>query len=81
MDRKSLHSGGRHLPGIGKPTNPEYLLKPNELLEAFAPHLAAIAFEHGLVREPRLKFVQRLAACGQAHPWVEKAPFPLAAGH
>lgn len=64
----------------GKPRNPDFLLAPNELLEAFSAHLVVIAFEHGLVREPRMKLVQRLAACGRAHPWVEKAPLSLSLG-
>ncbi len=64
----------------GKPKNPDYLLEPNELLEAFAPHLAVIAFEHGLAERPHPRLVQRLAACGLKHPWVEEAPFPVSLG-
>lgn len=49
----------------GRPSNPEYLLRPGELLEAFAG-LRVLAFEQGCVREPRPARVQRLCAVQQA---------------
>lgn len=45
----------------GRPSNPEYLLRPGELLEAFAS-LRVVAFEQGRVHEPKRAVVQRLCA-------------------
>lgn len=50
---------------FGRPSNPEYLLRPGELLEAFAS-LRVLAFEQGCVREPKPARVQRLCAVQQA---------------
>lgn len=47
---------------FGKPANPDYLLRPNELLEAFLPELAVVAFEQGEIAAPRPAMVQRLCA-------------------
>jgi len=47
---------------FGKPSNPDFLLRPNELLEAFAPLLTVAAFEQGICHAPRLAAIQRLAA-------------------
>jgi len=46
---------------FGQPRNPDFLLCPGELLEAFAA-LAVIAFEQGEVTRPRPAVVQRIAA-------------------
>jgi SAM-dependent methyltransferase len=46
----------------GKPSNPDYLLRPGELLDVFGALLETIAFEQGLVTEPDAKVVQRLCA-------------------
>ncbi|MGH7014926.1 MAG: class I SAM-dependent methyltransferase [Stellaceae bacterium] len=46
---------------FGKPSNPDFLLRPNELIEAFAPRLTVLAFEQGIVRRPRPAAIQRLA--------------------
>jgi SAM-dependent methyltransferase len=59
---------------FGRPRNPDFLLRPGELLEAFAM-LTAIAFEQGEVAVPRPAVVQRIAAV--AGPLV---PLPEAAG-
>jgi len=45
---------------IGKPSNPDFLLRPNELLTAFKS-LHIVAFEDGFL-DPPPRFVQRLAA-------------------
>jgi SAM-dependent methyltransferase len=45
----------------GKPSNPDFLLRPGELLSAFAP-LTPIAFEQGTVEAPKPAVVQRLCA-------------------
>ncbi len=45
----------------GKPSNPRFLLRPGELLEAFAG-LTVAGFEQGLVERPKPALVQRLCA-------------------
>lgn len=47
---------------FGKPSNPDFLLKPNELFAAFALRLTVVAFEQGIADAPRPAAVQRLAA-------------------
>ncbi len=61
---------------FGRPKNPEFLLRPGELLEAFAPRLKVIAFEHVRLSEPD-RLVQRIAAAGEAHRWPAVEPPPL----
>jgi SAM-dependent methyltransferase len=46
---------------FGRPRNPDFLLRPGELLEAFAG-LTVIAFEQGEVARPRPAMIQRIAA-------------------
>jgi SAM-dependent methyltransferase len=46
---------------FGRPSNPDYLLRPGELLEAFGA-LQVVAFEQGLVRAPRPARLQRICA-------------------
>jgi hypothetical protein len=46
---------------FGKPSNPAFLLRPGELLEAFAG-LTVVAFEQGVVERPKPAAVQRLCA-------------------
>ena len=46
---------------FGRPRNPDFLLRPRELLNAFSG-LRIIAFEDGFVAEPFPAVVQRLAA-------------------
>jgi len=45
----------------GRPSNPAFLLKPGELLEAFRG-LTPVAFEQGVVERPKPAVVQRLCA-------------------
>jgi len=45
---------------FGRPTNPDFLLCPDELLEAFAPSLEVVAFEQGEVGEPACAVMQRI---------------------
>ncbi len=47
---------------IGRPSNPEFLLRPGELLDAARPALRVIAYEDGYVERPQPAFVQRIAA-------------------
>lgn len=46
---------------FGRPRNPDFLLRPGELLEAFTV-LTVVAFEQGEVSIPRQAVMQRLAA-------------------
>lgn len=46
---------------FGRPSNPDFLLRPGELLAAFAG-LTVLAFEQGEVAEPRPAVIQRIAA-------------------
>jgi len=46
---------------FGRPKNPDFLLRPGELLSAFAA-LTIVAFEQGLVTAPRPAVIQRIAA-------------------
>lgn len=46
----------------GRPTRPDFLLRPGELLDVFVPPLTAVAFEQGLLAHPRPRVVQRLVA-------------------
>jgi SAM-dependent methyltransferase len=56
----------------GRPSNPDFLLRPGELLEAFAP-LAVAGFEQGRVERPKTAVVQRLCAL-RAPPETVKIP-------
>jgi SAM-dependent methyltransferase len=47
---------------FGKPSNPAFLLRPNELLDVARQRLTVIAFEQGEVSHPRPAVVQRLCA-------------------
>jgi SAM-dependent methyltransferase len=47
---------------FGKPSNPDFLLGPGELLAAFGSALTVVAFEQGIVDEPRPAALQRIAA-------------------
>jgi SAM-dependent methyltransferase len=46
---------------FGRPRNPDFLLRPGELLDAFAA-LTVVAFEQGEVSLPRPAVIQRIAA-------------------
>jgi len=46
---------------FGKPSNPDFLLRPGELLDAFKD-LTVKAFEEGPVRNPKPAMIQRLCA-------------------
>jgi SAM-dependent methyltransferase len=47
---------------FGPPRNPAFLLEPGELLDFAAGRLQVVAYEHGVVAEPRPAAIQRLAA-------------------
>jgi len=45
----------------GRPTNPDFLLEPGELLRRVEP-LSVIAFEQGLISTPKRSLIQRVCA-------------------
>lgn len=47
---------------LGKPSNPNFLLQPGELLDRVRARLTVIAFEQGRVDDPSPAFVQRICA-------------------
>lgn len=51
---------------VGKPSRPDFLLQPAELLRVFSP-LNIIAFEQGFLADPP-RFVQRLTASRPGEP-------------
>jgi SAM-dependent methyltransferase len=57
---------------FGKPSNPDFLLRPGELLAVASQGvLRVIAFEDGYTGEPRPAMVQRLCAAGPAYASVD----------
>jgi SAM-dependent methyltransferase len=66
----SLESGGilvyetfaRGHERFGKPSNPDFLLRPGELLEAVQGRLRVLGYEDIVVDEPRTAALQRLCA-------------------
>lgn len=67
---ESLHAGGvliyeTFMDGnerFGRPKNPNFLLRSNELLEVFFPHLTVIAYQQGEFQELNPAFMQRICA-------------------
>jgi SAM-dependent methyltransferase len=47
---------------FGKPSNPNFLLKQGELLDAVRGQLTVVAYEHGKIETPRPAVIQRIAA-------------------
>jgi SAM-dependent methyltransferase len=52
----------------GMPTNPDFLLRPGELIEVVHGRLQIVAYEHGCLDEPRPAIKQRLAAVRSDQP-------------
>jgi SAM-dependent methyltransferase len=57
---------------VGKPSRPDFLLQPGELLRAFAD-LRVVAYEDGFQDQPE-RFVQRIAA---VRPWSPPPALPV----
>ena len=53
---------------FGKPANPDFLLRQDELLDLVRPRLTVVAFEQGEVDAPRPAMVQRLCATRRIEP-------------
>ncbi len=60
---ETFAAGNEH---YGRPRNPDFLLQPGELLQAFGGELQVVAYEHGLELEPRPAVRQRLCAVRDA---------------
>lgn len=61
---------------VGKPSNPDFLLRPGELLDAVRGALRVIAYEDGVIEVPRTAFVQRVCAVREALDRAEGAAPP-----
>lgn len=53
---------------LGRPRNPDFLLDPAELLDAFGPRLTIVAYEHGIDEGPRRAVRQRICAVKATEP-------------
>jgi SAM-dependent methyltransferase len=53
---------------IGRPSNPQFLLRPGELLDAVRGELRVVAYEDGFEASPRGAFVQRICAVRESSP-------------
>lgn len=53
---------GRGNEAYSRPRNPDHLLRPGELIEAFGAALQIVAYECGLRRDPKPRVIQRIAA-------------------
>jgi SAM-dependent methyltransferase len=59
---------------FGRPSNPAFLLREDELLTWVRERLAIVAFEQGEVTGDRRAVVQRVAAVGRARAWPPMLP-------
>jgi SAM-dependent methyltransferase len=57
----------------GRPTNPDFLLRPGELLEAVRGQLVPLAYENVTLDQP-VRIVQRILAAGPGHRWADDPP-------
>ncbi|MDA1324487.1 MAG: methyltransferase domain-containing protein [Proteobacteria bacterium] len=60
---------------FGKPSNPDFLLRPGELLEIVHGSLRIVAFEEGIIDTPRPAVVQRI--CAVKSSTASALPLPL----
>jgi SAM-dependent methyltransferase len=61
---------------LGRPSNPEFLLRPHELLLWVQDRLQVVAFEQGLVQSPRPAVIQRICAVRRAVEACRLDPSP-----
>jgi SAM-dependent methyltransferase len=64
---------------FGRPSRPEFLLRPDELLQWLGATLRVVAFEQGQVARPFPAVMERICAMGRERPWPAQLP-PLPAG-
>lgn len=66
---------------FGRPSNPAFLLRENELFDALRERLTIVAFEQGVVAEhAREAVVQRIAAVGRSRAWPPSLVAPARSG-
>ena len=53
---------------LGRPSNPEFLLRPGELVAVFGSALTIVAFEQGIVQRAKRAVIQRIAAVKRTQP-------------
>lgn len=58
---------------FGKPSNPDFLLRPGELLEAVQGKLTPFFYENAELKQPE-RIVQRICAAGAHHEWLSTPP-------
>jgi SAM-dependent methyltransferase len=61
---------------VGRPSNPQFLLQPGELLDAVRGRLRVVAYEDGFLGAPD-RFVQRIAAVAEAPGPAAPPRYPL----
>ncbi len=61
---------------FGRPSNPDFLLRPGELLSAVVGRLEVVAYEHGEVSLPREAMIQRICAAGSAYSAARRLDGP-----
>ena len=59
---------------FGRPRNPNFLLKKNELKNAFGKHLKVIAFEQGYIEYPEPAMIQKICAVKQKMSTIAWGP-------
>ena len=50
---------------LGRPSNPDFLLGPDELLHSVKGRLCVLAFEQGRIERPKPAVIQRICAVGR----------------
>lgn len=60
---------------FGRLSNPDFLLRPGELLDAVRGRLTPICYEHVCLTAPD-RIVQRICAVGPDHEWLRTPPTP-----
>ncbi|MFC0402877.1 class I SAM-dependent methyltransferase [Paraburkholderia rhizosphaerae] len=63
---------------VGKPSNPDFLLKPGELLDAVRGPLRVVAYQDGFLADPRPAFVQRICAVRESSDARPREPESVA---
>jgi SAM-dependent methyltransferase len=58
---------------FGRPSNPNFLLRPGELLDCVRSRLVPVCFEHLRLVDPD-RVVQRICAVGPDHEWLNTPP-------
>lgn len=58
----------------GRPSNPDFLLRPGELLDSIEGRLLPVRYEHATISALPGKCVQRIVAVGRDHEWLQLPP-------